>query len=65
MNLYAFKVILCREREAIPSPDTGIRGVENEVYDKGAARTGKRTVAAAPIVSQKVHGGTSTASRGR
>jgi hypothetical protein len=58
----ALKVILCREcdSEASLSPDTGTRGVENKVYDKGAMRTGKTTAAAVPIVSPMVHGGTSS-----
>jgi hypothetical protein len=48
------------EREQNLSPDTGMRGVGKDVYNSGAATTGKTIVAAVPIVSQQVHGGTSS-----
>ena len=37
-----------------------MRGVEKEVCNNGAARTGNAIVAAVPMVSQNVHGGTSS-----
>jgi hypothetical protein len=47
-------------REGKFLPDIGMIGVGKAVYISGAARTGNTIVAAVPIVSQKVHGGTSS-----
>ena len=58
----ALKGHIC-EREGKLSPDMGMRGVGKEVYNNGAARAGNTIVAAVPMVSQKVHGCTSSVIR--
>ncbi|KAF8236047.1 hypothetical protein L208DRAFT_690230 [Tricholoma matsutake] len=54
-----FKAYVFERREGL-SPDIGMRGVGKEEYTNGAARTGNTIVAAVPMESQKVHGGTSS-----
>lgn len=53
-------LMLARGQGAMNEPDIGMRGVGKEEYTNGAARTGNTIVAAVPMESQKVHGGTSS-----